>query len=271
MCEIVNNIVTPANVVIPINKTIIKTKDKVSITGFAPSWIETNWDNPEFEFWTLNEAYKLFEKANPKKNAKADRWFEIHNPESPSKNTKEHKEFLEKCPVPVYMQKHYDNIPNSMAFPFSDIMDWLKDNGHIGYKYFTNSISWIIAFALYLGFKEIHVYGVDMAQDKSKNGTSEYAYQKPSCEYILGVAEKYAKVYLPETSDLIKCHHLYGIDSDNDANVWLKKQIHVMGDRYKQINQALVQSKNATFQNEMMLAELRGANGAYEAVLKRRL
>ena len=243
-------------------------KSKVAIVGFAPSWSKAPWKDDEFEIWTLNEAYRLFEKLP---DTRADRWFEIHNPDSPSKATPEHTEWLKSCPIPVYMQKHYDTIPKSVPFPFNDIMEWLKEKGHLGFKYFTNSISWMIALAICEGFKEIHVYGVDMAQDESKNGTSEYAYQKPSCEYLLGVAEKYAKVYLPDNSDLLKCDNLYGIDSDNEANVWLKKQICELENRYKLVDVEKKKAQQTASQHEISMAELRGAVTAYRQTLKRRL
>lgn len=244
---------------------------RVSMVGFAPSWEETPW-REEGEIWCLNEGYKLMEQAARQgKNPRADRWFEIHNPDSPSKNTPEHRGWLQKTHIPVYMRKICEDIPSGRLFPFDAIMEWLKERGHIGYRYFTNSISWMIAFALYEGFEEIHVYGVDMAQDAAKNGTSEYAFQKPSCEYMLGVAEKYAKVYVPETSDLLKCHTLYGIESDNESSIWVKKQMQQLTGRYKQIEQAFLQSQQAVRQNEVMMAEIRGANGAYGAMLKRRV
>jgi hypothetical protein len=73
--------------------------------------------------------------------------------------------------------------------------------------YFTNSISWMIALAIYKGYKEIHVYGVNMAQ------TQEYQHQRPSCEHLLGWARGAGiKVYLPPQSDLLRSWMLYGFD-----------------------------------------------------------
>lgn len=242
--------------------------EKVAIMGFAPSWVHMPFTDPTFEFWTLNEAYKLLQNKN---DAIIHRWFELHNHESPSKKTKEHMEFLKNCPCPLYIRDKTADIPNGIPFPFQEILSWFKDRGHIGFDYQTNSISWMIAFAVMQGFKEIHVYGVDMAQDASINGTSEYAYQKPSCEYWLGVAEKYAKVYVPEDSDLLKCSNLYGLESDNTTCVWLKKQITELDKRGKHFNLQEQQAKQATFNAQIAQAELRGATSAYRQLLKKRI
>jgi hypothetical protein len=58
-----------------------------------------------------------------------------------------------------------------------------------GSDYFTSSIDYMIALALYEGAKDIHIWGVDMAIP------NEYDHQKPGCEYWIGYARgKGAKV-----------------------------------------------------------------------------
>lgn len=135
---------------------------RVYIVGFAPTWNQTPFEDQDAEVWALNEFYKLMEK-HP--GARADRWFEIHSRNSPSKNTEEHIGWLKQAPIPVYMWEHYDDIPSSVRFPKEEIVNWLREKGFNGARYFTNSISWMIALALYEGFEEVHVYGVDMATD----------------------------------------------------------------------------------------------------------
>ena len=265
-------------------------KNKIAIMGFAPSWVETPFDDPDFEIWTLNEAYKLFDKAKNFRMHRcfaiddyngqlvavpgngADLWVEIHDVEnSPTKKIKEHVDFLRTCPVPVYMRKKYREIPSSIAFPYEQIQDWLKQRGHVGYRFFTNSISWMIALAIYLEYKEIHIYGVDMAQDEGVTTTSEYALQRPSCTYMIGVAEKYATVYVPPSSDLFLCNKLYGFESDNTSCIWFKKQIRELQERTKKYMQEEQGARNAALQAQMAQAELRGAISAYSQSLKRRL
>jgi hypothetical protein len=256
-----------------INETLKKRK-KVAIVGFAPHWWKTPWEDMDFEIWTLNEAYKLMNApiAQEKKiKFRANRWFEIHNRNSPSKNTPEHINFLKTCKLPVYMQEHYEDIPTSIEFPFYEIVQWLEEKGHIGHRYFTNSISWMIALAIYEGFEEIHIYGVDMAQDVDKNGNDEYGYQKPSCEYMIGVAEKYAKVILPEDSDLLYNTKLYGVEMDNQEYVFCKKQIRVIGEREKQTMTQIQQLQAQVSKLNAGLNQMAGAKEAYRHLLKKRV
>ena len=63
---------------------------------------------------------------------------------------------------------------------------------------------------------QIGLWGVDMAQHGVKQGhagwfTSEYARQRPSVEYWLGVAEGMGiDVTVPDESDILKCSVIYG-------------------------------------------------------------
>ena len=199
-----------------------KERKKVSIVGFAPSWVETPFNDPEMEFWCLNEMYKLF-ATKLDLNPKASRWFEIHSRNSPSKNKPEHIKWLQECKIPLYMWEHYDDMPNSIPFPKERLVEEFETN------YFTNTISWMVAFAISEGFEEIHVYGVDMAQE------SEYQWQRPSCEYFLGIAKGLGiKVYIPDDSDLLKTSQLYGFETDNAMRLKMKGRKKELTDRKKQ-------------------------------------
>jgi len=71
-----------------------------------------------------------------------------------------------------------DNIPyiDLMSYPLRKIVDYF------GTDYFSNTVDYTLAMAIYEGFKEIDLYGVNMAVD------SEYAYQKPGVDFWCGVA-----------------------------------------------------------------------------------
>jgi hypothetical protein len=256
---------TPLTVETPKEK-----KKKCFIVGFAPSWKLTPWNDPDAEIWSLNEFY-LLGKQCP--DAKVDRWFEIHNLERPPKNNPEHLAFLETLDIPLYTLKKWDFIKNvnQEAFPFDAICDWFKARGHIGHRYFTNSISWMLGFAIMEGFEEIHVYGVDMAMDKDSNGNDEYGYQKPSCEYFLGLAEKYARVYVPETSDLLMCPMRYAIDLDNERYVYMKKQMSTWKDLNKKASAEMQHLQMRMKQLEAEVISRQGAASGYQTLLKKRL
>ncbi len=218
-----------------------KSAQKVAIVGFAKSWPLTPFDDPDFEVWGLNELYKFFQQ---KPNARADRWFEIHNPESPSKNNEVHHGFLKKFPLPIYMWKHYDEFPSSVPYPREEVKAMFNEHmifpgsetpskyQNVGAKYsnFSNQITWMMLLAIYEGFKEIHVYGVDMATKeelKTADGkvelVGEYIWQRPSCEAVIGFAlGRGIKVLVPQQSELCKFPCDYGFDSDNSVRCFVK-------------------------------------------------
>jgi hypothetical protein len=72
---------------------------------------------------------------------------------------------------------------------------------------------------------EIGLWGINMAQHGKSKGigsagwfASEYARQRPSVEYWLGVAEgKGIKVTIPVQSDILKCSCVYGYHTTDVA------------------------------------------------------
>jgi hypothetical protein len=224
---------------------------KVAILGFAPSWVDAPFKDESFEIWALNEMYKLFAK---KPEARADKWFEIHSPDSPSKNTKEHRAFLQNCQIPLYMWDHSEEFPNSVKFPKDELLDFFGKPYGEPFRYFTNSISWMIAFAIYERYDEIHVYGVDMAAD------SEYGFQRPSCEYFLGVAAGMGiKLYIPKNSDLLKATLLYGFETDNAQRIANRKRQADLKSKKTQYINELSNLKNRERELEAAVNQIDGA------------
>jgi hypothetical protein len=232
------------------------TKKKVCIMGFAPHWTQTPFDNPDYEIWTLNEAYKLFTTIP---NGRADRWFEIHSPDSPSKNTPEHTKFLTECKVPIYMQEHYDDIPSSVAYPRKEIKEYFNqqfivDEGGSSFTEFSNSISWMVALAIYEGFETIMITGVDMAQ------TDEYAWQRSSCSFFIGYAAgKGIKIIIPQTSELCKFPQDYGFETDNQARIKMKSRKTELKKRKNALIAEIQKMQEQIRQHEASVNQLDGA------------
>jgi hypothetical protein len=185
-------------------------KDKLAIVGFAPTWPDAPFADNDFEIWACNEFHMLGKRL--------DVLFELHGrreieEKERDKVKQEHLNWLRNAKIPIIMQMHFEDIPNSIPFPKDYIVQ--KYGG-----YFTNTISWQIALAIDLGFKEIHLYGVNMANDE------EYASQRPSVEYFIGLARGMGiKIYIPDQSDICKSWTLYGFD-DEQATVIHKRIKH---------------------------------------------
>ena len=78
--------------------------------------------------------------------------------------------------VPFVGPYKYEEIPLSEEFPLKECTK------RFGYPYFSNTIAYMIAYALLKGAKEIELYGVNQA------GSHEYSEERPSVEYWLGIA-----------------------------------------------------------------------------------
>ena len=165
-------------------------KTKVAIVGFSDSRRLTPFDDPAWETWGLNELYKLIPRW--------DRWFELHQrqvnlqDEGPGHIWK-----LSGFACPVYMQRHYDDVPSSVPYPLEKVLKRFR-------PYLTSSFSFMAALAIVEGFEEIGVFGVDVADE-------EWGSQRPSLEYLLGYAEGAGvKVTVPKESSLLRAPFLYG-------------------------------------------------------------
>jgi hypothetical protein len=188
-------------------------RDKVCIVGCCDSCNLTPFDQPDdYEYWGVNNLFWTL-PGKP-----FTRWFEIHqiyqsengvwlrrnNMMFRNLTVQAYLEQLTALDIPVYMREPNPLVPKSEQFPYDALVE--KFGG-----YFTNTISWEIALAIDMGFKEIGIYGVDMACD------TEYGHQRPSCEYLLGIAAGMdIKVWIPDTCDLLKTRFLYGKDEPEE-------------------------------------------------------
>lgn len=188
-------------------------KKKVCIVGTAGSKNLTPFQDNSYEFWGVNNAF-----VSPSPDSHYDRWFEIHNivfdeskgiwlrrgsPEFRGTPVKIYLEGLRNLNIPVYMRKLYpEMVPKGILYPIDEVVQHFG-----GLNYLTNTITLELALALYEGFEEIAIYGVDMGL-----GT-EYGSQRPSCELLIGIAlGRGVKVVIPDESDLLKTKFIYGID-----------------------------------------------------------
>lgn len=132
---------------------------RVAIMGRGVKW-EKGYDDPG-EKWLVSSAY--FRKPGP-----ADKIFQLHDrpawePELLSVRDK------------LVLAWHYP------MFDFCEMLPHEKLIAEFG-PVFSSSISWMLAYALYLGYDEIALYGVDMIAD------AEYGDQRDYLFYLLGVA-----------------------------------------------------------------------------------
>lgn len=208
----------------------VKQNPTVHIVGFAPSWQETPWDSGA-DLWGMNALHKV---AGDKPWT---RWYQLHDLETHHKDDmQEHVGWMVQSGLPLYMwEEHITKyqVPNAIPFPREEVVEMFGG-------YFTNTVSWMIAHAIYEGREKIGVYGVDMAQD------SEYGHQRPSCEYFLGWAQGLGiEIDIPESSDLLKSPYLYGIEDHSPMRNKLVRRQAELQERRQQIEGQLSQLNNA--------------------------
>lgn len=187
--------------------------DKVAIVGFCQPHREwAPYRDPSWEVWGLNRGYIFMPRM--------ERWFEMHGQHIygwEQRRPGNHMLWLQGFPGPIYMHQVAPEIPNSVAYPLEAVADdigvniWrLPDHGQgapspgRATPYLSSSIAQEIALAIHMGYQEIGLWGIDL------NTTSEYAWQKPGVEHLLGVAAgRGIQVHIPDKCPLLK-EGIYG-------------------------------------------------------------
>jgi hypothetical protein len=190
---------------------------KVAIVGFASNSLHlVPWFDPDFELWGLNQGYMHFHRQ-------ADRWFEMHMPEATADvRDPNYHQFLESCPIPVYMIDVRDSIPNSVRYPIE------KAIGFLGMDYFMSSVAFMMILAAMEKFEEIHLYGINLAIG------DEYFYEKPNAEFIIGYLRALGiRMVIPHASALLKQYRRYGYFVDARPNQSWKNLLNLRIQEYK--------------------------------------
>lgn len=171
----------------------------VAIVGNADSKKYAPFEDLSKEIWGINEWCPNLKRAT--------RWFQLHTPDvwRHNKKDKHHLKKLQRSKIPVYMQEHYEDIPNSVAFP----KEIIEKHGHI----FGSTMDYLMALAVEEGFERIELYGIDLAI------YTEYASQKPSFMYFVGLARGLGiDVFIHPESGL-SVDQLYGFSTSNSQQV----------------------------------------------------
>jgi len=242
----------------PRKRAEVAPRNKVALIGFTSSLKDAPWGDPDWELWPVNNLHLHIGDEWKKATA----WFNLHRWDE-IEDDAEHVKWIEAGHMPVYLfpqtirkaEKAGHTFPTAVPFPADDLRDAFS--ALAGADYFTNSISWIIALAIVhiqaLGDGgEIGLYGIDMATG------GEYAAQRPSCEYWLGVAEGAGiKVTIADTADLLKAHALYGFDDGSafalkvrDRNKGLEERLAQAQAEAEAMHQAI--NENAALQNQIL-------------------
>ncbi len=157
-------------------------RETVAIIGSHPGTRgEFDFSRTDCDVWLFNEA------AQADWAVRCDAVFQMHAPvifRNPgNRNNAKHYDWLRSGETPaVYMQEQYEDVPRSAAYPRYEIRSLILANFNGGQEYYTSSPAYAIALAIYLGYRRIEIYGVEMETD------TEYRFQRDGIAFWVGVA-----------------------------------------------------------------------------------
>lgn len=190
----------------------LKKKDKVAVCGFSPTTRTlAPFNDTSFDIWGCNELWQGVPRL--------DILFEVHDRSFPefvnSFRNQKHMEWLKQTKTPIMMVKHYDDIPMSIPYPINEMIKVFGD-------FYNNTISYMLALAIHLKYKEIHMYGVDMSHP------SEWDQRASVCLFIgiiqgMYMLQGWPKFVLQPESLILKAPFLYGFQSSSRIKVALEQ------------------------------------------------
>jgi hypothetical protein len=259
---------------------------KIAICGFTEHRKLAPFDDPEWEIWGINDLYYDL----PPVPYDRVRWFQIHDWTRPlvPQRPKSVGDFTEGPPhprdpnhalwltetakrCPVYLMRPAPEVPDAQILPREAIYAYFQDGRGTPIKYYTNSVTWMLAVAIMelapvsndkraLAGATIGVFGVDMMV--SGGAGSEYGWQRPSCEWLLGWALAAGiTVIVPDESELLKTAWDYGDEQSEYFRKLVFDRRQKMSAQRGIVHQQLSQAQQAA-------AELTGYINACDQMLR---
>ena len=244
--------------------------NKIGIIGFTVTRRDAPYGDPSWQLYGCNNLHTLKDEAGggafPTEQMAG--WFDLHETSlilgGDRPHEVQHREWLEQGRVPVFMWSPQPEWPSSV--PFDEERLYTRFSGYAGQKYFTNSISWMVAWAIdqlapdgpAVDGAELGIWGVDMAVNNESQ--AEYSMQRPSCEYWVGVADALGiKLTIPQESDLLKSAGQYGRDDQSAFHAKLTSRSDELRSKLAELQQAERQDLSNLEQHRMMMNQIAGA------------
>jgi len=217
-------------------------KKTIAIVGSHPDTRgRLDFDRTDCDIWVFNEALK------EEWCKRADGVFQMHLPEiwrsTANRNDPKHYEWLKSNQdVDIYMTEAFEDVPKSIKYPLSDILSRFPTTK----RYFTSSVSYALALAIFKGYERIEIYGVEM-----ETGT-EYGHQRVGVAYWIGVADGLG-IETEYCSDKFFTAPLYGYEGN------VRMDMDVFTQRIEQLKPAQKHAQEAHDQAMEIVNELTAA------------
>ena len=129
--------------------------------------------------WSMNRCYKLIDYR------KTDRWFDFHSGKVWKQNAAIYRKWKNGPQIIVRNEKK--DLEKCIVYP-------KKQVSNITGNYFSCTVTYMIALAVYEWFDRIELYGIDLSEP-------QYLNQRPCIEYHIGFARaKGIEVQIPKKS-----------------------------------------------------------------------
>jgi hypothetical protein len=168
---------------------------KVALVGTeVTSRGHTPWDDPSWEIWACSGASVDYPRV--------DHHFELHNVDwALQLNGQAELDYILRLAEhpSVWVSRPHVLLPQAKLFPRNELV------AAFGPYFFTSTIAWMMAKAIYERVEELGLFGISMT------ASSEYAYQRPGCQYFLQICkERGILVHAPLESDILQPPPQYG-------------------------------------------------------------
>lgn len=144
---------------------------KIALLGSHYSLEFAPWDDPTWELWS-HASTRMYCRRRP------DRYYDLHRKECWTRGNKgdRYLKWLQQNQTPIFMPERYPEVPASIRYPLERVL------AEFPMGYLTNHAAFMIAQALLEGCTHLGIFGINYGTD------TEYATQRGSCEFWLGVA-----------------------------------------------------------------------------------
>jgi len=210
------------------------------------------FDQPGVDIWVFNAVA-----------GRADTWverydlvFQMHQPaiyRSPhNREDPNHWKWLQKeRGIPIMMLEDDPLVPDCVAYPLEEICErllprWYQTTG--GYqahkRYFSSTIDYAIALAIYQGYDRIELHGIEMSSN------TEYAYQRVGVAFWEGIALGVGAIVVHYGGEAIFDRPLYGYEGN------LEHDIIALEARYDELTKRKQEARTAVNVAEMKLDDV---------------
>lgn len=234
---------------------------KIAILGNASvSLADAPYDDLTWKIWDMSNNVWLKKRF--------DLWFEIHTPEvlDAKKAPKVYIDFLNECGTRLVAGAPSPLWPNAMIYPIADVVNRFGD-------YFTCSVAYMIAYALYLheidikaggpGVSHLGFWGIDMAIGE------EYTHQKANAEYWIGMARGMGiDCHVAPESPICRTNAMYGFDNPKLSREFTDR-LRDLDECIKKDNEMLVHLKVAVSRKELDILEQEAVKRALKQICDR--